>query len=272
MRPLVGADPEVFVRAGGRFVSGHGLIPGTKREPFPVEKGAVQVDGHALEFNIDPARDADEFVYNIEQVKEKLRSMIPQDMTLEISAVAEFEEDYLKSQPEEANMLGCDPDFNAYKGQTNPKPDQHPTMRTAAGHVHIGWTEDVDPYSLDHFHACCTFTKQLDFYLGLPSVILDTDTKRKEMYGKAGCFRPKPYGAEYRVMSNFWLLDKELMRLVYNNTQAAFNALLRGENLGEQYGNLAEEIINSNDKHRAANLCNTIGIPFKPYNWEQFKL
>ena len=52
---LVGCDPEVFVAKGGKFISAHGMIPGTKKAPHKVERGAVQVDGMALEFNIDPA-------------------------------------------------------------------------------------------------------------------------------------------------------------------------------------------------------------------------
>ena len=49
----IGADPEVFVADSltNTFVSAHDLVPGTKLEPFAVNKGAVQVDGMALEFN-----------------------------------------------------------------------------------------------------------------------------------------------------------------------------------------------------------------------------
>lgn len=51
----IGADPEVFVGREGQFFSAHGLVPGNKRRPHKVDRGAVQVDGMALEFNIDPA-------------------------------------------------------------------------------------------------------------------------------------------------------------------------------------------------------------------------
>ena len=62
MQLLLGADPEAFVvlKDGGIPVSAHGLLPGTKDKPFPVEKGAVQVDGMAAEFNIEPAATEDE--------------------------------------------------------------------------------------------------------------------------------------------------------------------------------------------------------------------
>ncbi len=37
----------------------------------------------------------------------------------------------------------------------------------------------------------------------------DKDTERRGMYGKAGAFRPKPYGVEYRTLSNAWLSNDE---------------------------------------------------------------
>ena len=43
--------------------------------------------------------------------------------------------------------------------------------------------------------------KYLDQYLGLPSVVVDQDSRRRSLYGKAGCFRLCPYGLEYRVLS-----------------------------------------------------------------------
>lgn len=272
MELLVGADPEVFVRAGGKFVSAHNMIAGTKHNPFPVQNGAVQVDGMALEFNIKPAKNAYDFKYNINTVKQQLMSMIPSDHVLSVSATADFDPDYMEKQPEDAKKLGCEPDFNAYARQINPSPEQHPTMRVAGGHVHLGWGEGFEPFSISHFDACCTVVKQLDFWLGLPSLILDHDIKRKEMYGKAGAFRPKPYGVEYRTLSNFWIENDDLIEFVFNNTQSGFRLLSEGTDLSEEYGDICQYVIDSNDKTRAINLCNTLGIPYKPINWDVFKL
>ena len=36
--------------------------------------------------------------------------------------------------------------------------------------------------------------KYMDVFLGVPSVIKDKDTKRRSLYGKAGCFRLTDYG------------------------------------------------------------------------------
>ena len=57
-RILVGADPELFLRdkkTGQLVAADINQIKGTKVTPYKVECGAVQVDGAAGEFNIDPA-------------------------------------------------------------------------------------------------------------------------------------------------------------------------------------------------------------------------
>ncbi len=43
----------------------------------------------------------------------------------------------------------------------------------------------------------------------MPAIILDKDKVRTRNYGKPGNFRPKPYGMEYRTLSNFWINDPQ---------------------------------------------------------------
>lgn len=249
---LLGADPEVFVKKAGVLVSGFGLIAGTKKEPFPVERGAVQVDGMALEFNIAPASNCKEFCLNIQTVMAQLQAMVP-DHEIAIQAVADFGHEYMATQPEEARELGCDPDYNAYTGVANERPDGDRPFRTAAGHVHVGWTNGAVCDGAHHMD-CQMVIKQLDYYLGVPSLLLDGDDRRRELYGKAGAYRAKPYGAEYRVLSNFWLRSPELIEWVYKQTMLAMNAL--------DNGNIApnvEQLINTNDKVAAAAIVKEMG-------------
>ena len=77
MEILIGADPEFFVKTLGKLVSGFSLIPGDKENPHPVDKGAIQVDGMALEFNIDPVQDEDSFFSNINTVLSQMAAMLP---------------------------------------------------------------------------------------------------------------------------------------------------------------------------------------------------
>lgn len=261
MELLVGADPELFLTYKGGFHSAHGMVNGTKRRPEKVDNGAVQVDGLALEINIKPASDEDEFVYSLASVLGQLRAKIPLDFQFSRAASAEFDINHMMQQPASALELGCEPDYNAYSGEANTRPEAHPTLRVAGGHLHLGWCKGALPYDEDHFLRCQDVVKQMDYWEGLPSVILDKDQKRRQLYGKAGAFRPKSYGVEYRSPSNFWLFDEEYQRLMYRNAQRGFASMMEGKFLFEKYGEAAKECIDNYDVARAAMLCDEIGIP-----------
>lgn len=225
-----GADPEMFAYKDGKPVSAYGLIAGDKYNPFPVDGGAVQVDGMALEFNIDPVLTEDQFVSNLNKVITTLRGMVP-GYEVVATPVAEFGHEYIAAQPHEATDLGCNPDFDAWKeGLVNERPNVHLPFRTGAGHIHIGWVDSNDAciYDPAHVDECCARIKQLDYYLGLPSLFFDKGVKRREMYGKPGAFRPKTYGAEYRVLSNAWLGTDDLKRWAFRNAKAAMDAVDSG--------------------------------------------
>lgn len=227
----VGADPEMFAYKGGYPISAYGLIQGDKENPFPVDGGAVQVDGMALEFNINPAETEDQFVSHLNKVISALRNMVP-DYEVLATPVAEFGAEYIAQQPHAATHLGCNPDFDAWAdGYINEPPNGKLPFRTGAGHVHVGWVESNDANIFDDAHItdCCNRIKQLDFYLGLPSLFFDKGIKRREMYGKPGAFRPKSYGAEYRVLSNAWLASDSLKRWVFRNTKVAMQRADEGD-------------------------------------------
>lgn len=275
MKILLGADPEVFMFKGRKPISAHGFIEGTKKNPLKVKDGAVQVDGMALEFNIDPAEDDDQFVKNITNVMKILGDMVP-DYKLKAVPVANFGHDYIHAQPPEALELGCDPDFDAWNGgEANPRPNGDNPFRTGAGHVHIGWTENQDKNHPDHIKACITLVKELDMYLALPSLLYDKDNKRRTMYGAEGAFRPKSYGVEYRTLSNAWLNDEELMRWVSHNTRAAVNNLMAGKSVYDKdyYGiDVTHELhrfmkmkrITRNHLWKIEDICDELNITLPP--------
>lgn len=246
---LIGCDPEVFVRQNGQFKSAHGLIQGDKKHPMKVERGAVQVDGMALEFNIDPAGTEDEFSINVQHVFNTMKMMVPEYEVVAVP-VAHFDPEYMKGQPQAALELGCDPDFNAWTGLPNVKPNADRPMRTASGHIHIGWTQDRDIEDGGHIVECNDVVKQMDFMLALPSLMYDDDIQRREMYGKSGCCRYKSYGVEYRTLSNAWLKSENLMRWVYRNAIEGMNRLMNGDMLVNKYGDI-QDIINTSNKKAA---------------------
>lgn len=255
---LLGADPELFVRKanGSRaYVSAHGLIPGTKEEPFRVECGAIQVDGMAVEYNIDPASNAEEFYQNNMTVLSELKKIIGPKYELVAKPWAKFGRKVWETAPDEAKVLGCNPDYNAYTGQTNEPPNAELDFRTASGHLHIGWTQGADVNDPGHFSDCCMLAKELDATLGLSSLILDPSNKRRLLYGKAGAIRVKPYGMEYRVLSNFWVgKDLNMHKWIHQQVVEAFNRLVEGREI-----------------HRmvwADRLINTVGkVPYGSIEW-----
>lgn len=258
---LVGADPEVFMFQNGKPISAHGAIKGTKDNPFKVENGAVQVDGMALEFNIDPAENAEQFTAHIRKVMQQLSAMVP-GYELNPVPVAHFGMEYINTQPREAIELGCNPDFNAWEdGQPNPRPNAQTPFRTGAGHVHIGWTKDMDQFDVGHREACIMVTRQMDYYLGLGSLLFDSDNQRRQMYGAPGAFRYKPYGCEYRVLSNAWLRSDKLIQWVFDRTVQGVTELYAGNDAFEQCGEDARYTIMDNDVQWAKKIMGFLKIP-----------
>lgn len=224
----LGADPEVFLTDGVRTVSAYGLFPGTKKEPFKVEKGAIQVDGMALEFNIDPAETAEEFSDNIEIVKAQMYEMVKKvdpALQLKFVPVADFDQEYFKTQPLEAKILGCEPDFN-HSGAMNLLPEgmQDQPIRTTAGHVHIGFQDADDPMDARHFEDCRWLASY--FYIGgyfSPKTL--EERRRLNYYGAAAAFRPKKYGVEIRSPSNLWVASRETQKQTFEIVKKVMHSL-----------------------------------------------
>lgn len=252
----IGADPELFVKdeRSGNFISGHTFVTGTKYAPDVWKGGAVQADGVALEFNIPPASNANQFSQSILDNVHYLQGILTgYDEKLKIKAVptAFFDVDYFNDLPEEVKALGCQPDYNAYTLQANPKPDSNVFFRTGSGHVHVGFingdNQISDPLSDEHMQLCAKIVKQLDIALFIPSLLFDNDNKRRALYGSPGAFRPKPYGLEYRVLSNRWLRNATLSSWVFTETLRATRDVFKGK--------IYSEIIDFNDaKNIFANL------------------
>lgn len=226
---LFGCDPEFFIKDDkDNPVSAVGLIPGTKEEPHKVEGGAVQVDGMAAEINTDPTDNFEQFNGNIVSVMKQLKDMLPKGYGFIIEPSVRFSQEVFDNTPEHAKQLGCDPDYNAYTGEKNPVPEiTDPLLRVAGGHLHFGWRTDAELDDEVHLGHCKDLAKQLDWFLAGWAVSIDTDTIRRTLYGKAGAFRPKVYGMEYRTLSNFWITSKDRRKAVWNRMQDALREMRR---------------------------------------------
>lgn len=244
----IGADPEIFVKANGKPISAHDLIKGTKKEPFPVPGGAYQVDGLATEFNINPipVHSPDGFNSGIVSVMKQLHAAVKESnpaASFMKQTTVDFDPDYLAELPKDVLVLGCDPDWNAYTEQPNPAPDGTVNFRATGGHVHLGWTTDMPVDDPEYIAICADIVKVLDLFLGVPCRILDLDDRRRTMYGKAGSFRPKPYGLEYRTPSSIWIHQKATRIAVAESVRQAVSSLNSWKTSEKlfQYFSLTEE-------------------------------
>lgn len=283
----IGCDPEIFLRKDGKAYSAHGVIPGTKKEPFEVDKGAIQVDGMAVEFNTEPAplqgNDGGSFKQfngNIVSVMKSLKEGVQKydpELTFNLSSVQDFDEETMKAQPPEAVELGCDPDYNAYTLKVNPRPEGAAVnFRTASGHIHIGWGADIPIDHPSHMEICGSFVKYLDATVGMFMTLLDRDPRRRELYGKAGAFRPKPYGVEYRTPSNLWLASRAKRQAIFDLCQGAVQAASGGWSIEKMTGFHPEDIANiidTGDFESAGKVLMKLGGSFyySKGTWELFQ-
>lgn len=237
----LGADPEVFlVDEKGNNISAIGKIGGSKENPRSITDlgHAVQEDNVLAEFNIPASKTAEDFSNNIKLCIDWLDDNLS-PLKTKITASGTFADSELDNPV--AQEAGCNPDFNAWTGDENIAPQLGKTnLRSAGGHVAVGYS-DPDP------EVSIEILKLMDLFLGIPSVLLDKDTERRKLYGKAGCYRLKPFGLEYRTLSNYWIATDELRQWVFNNTIAALKYLEKNKSIQDNDFEVIQTAINTNN-------------------------
>ena len=225
----LGTDPEVFVqdRKTKQFVGAHGMLKGTKVHPQKLGFGIKgQVDGMALEFNTCPQGLSGNFAHVVARGKDVLNIVAGKvGCRIVVQSTVEFDEEVWAATPDMFKVLGCEQDYNAWTMKVNDPPNPEVTYRTGGGHLHTGWGRDFEID--DAFRRVCgAYVREQDATNGVASVLYDGDVGRRELYGKAGAFRPKSYGVEYRTLSNSWVRNKELSKYVADRSfQAAMNMM-----------------------------------------------
>lgn len=251
----IGADPEVFLLNNGKLKSSIGLIGAGKWDPKQLEGYppgfTLQEDNVSLEFGIPPAATREEFVNNIKTVMKGGLSTLPGLSFSKLSCVVFPEQELAHPM---AHVFGCEPDYNAWTGKKNAKPSSpNPFLRTAGGHVHVETSLDAK-----------LVARALDLFLGVPSVLMDKGEKRKELYGSAGAYRPKPYGLEYRTLSNFWIFKDKYIRWVWDSTEQAIlwvkENSMASDAVLSNFDTDIQNCINQNDKELAKELVDVFDL------------
>lgn len=225
----IGCDPEFFLERNGELISAIGHIKGTKEEPLWLRNGSgLQYDNVALEFCSPVCMDVTGFVNTLRETFGLIKESVPFKLLCIPSTFFPAKE----LETEEAKMFGCSPDYNVWKQEVNDPPIPFdPTFRTCGGHVHVGAVPSGPYQFLYDLEGKEAMIKAMDLIHGLASLEIDSSqqaTQRRTLYGKAGSFRPKDYGVEYRTLSNFWLKSPVLVEFIYSLTKDALKLVASG--------------------------------------------
>lgn len=219
----IGADPEIFLQGNNNhIVPCVGILPGTKEQPAPLpvnpealtatygpmtkrfrdvllqkeiaEQFRVQEDNVMAEFNIPPVADYQSFDIAVLMAMGGVKKMaVDAGLKLSKKPFHTFTEDQLTSP--QAQLIGCEPDYDAYNGGTIRNNAPAPgTERSCGGHIHVG-----GDFNCPDFVACLFIEASIISNVDLINSNYNT------WYRMPGSYRPKPYGIEYRTPSNEWI-------------------------------------------------------------------
>jgi hypothetical protein len=230
MKFYLGSDPEWFLTKDGKKpISVIGKIGGTKQDPLPVPDFGIsgfslQEDNVALEYNTPATDDGSLWVEYHSMIREHIRTKLKHlGLKPLIQGSVVFDDEELADP--RAWVFGCDPDVNAWTGYINPRPvSANQNLRAAGGHIHIG-----AKYAKFTKMQKIFIVRHLDLHLGIPLMVADPDKNRQQLYGKAGAFRFKTYGLEYRTPSNFWTRSRDFTQNVVFACEHALNSFWDGK-------------------------------------------
>jgi len=240
-KPTLGTDPEFFVtNKKGKVLASDKFFP-DKHTPWRFDKEneeqALFFDGIQAEMNIVPSKCRETVSYFIREALIKAQEKIGRDHDILIKPSVRVQKSVINSADPQAKIFGCEPDFNAYTcGQNTCEMDasKHP-YRYAGGHIHIGMSSEYAKAGHPEYEIAKTeeghlkAVKFIDYITGAVLVMMDkgVDAKRRRTkYGTAGCFRPTPYGLEYRTPSCWWMKSPAALSLTFGLTRLAWNMLI----------------------------------------------
>lgn len=257
MNFLLGSDPEVIIGNEESPVSAAGILGASKHEPLKLRGLAFHEDNILLEFNIPPAKNKEEFVASNQKALRVIEDEFLRSRGLKILPVCQgvfSQEEILHPQAQE---IGCEPEYNAYsKGVFEHEEFGMRRLRTAGGHVHIGYEGETEFKSI-------RLIRLLDLHLGLPSIIMEEPNQRRLMYGQAGSYRRTPkIKVEYRTPSNFWLWKEELMEWIYDTVAKVLIHFKNGDKLKGGEEREIIRIINDHDVASATALCKKLKLNY----------
>lgn len=268
----LGADVEAFVRdsRSDYAVPCIGIFAGSKELPLPIKSlgdgFAVQEDNVMVEYNIPAVSEVQEWrnchlrmatwIEDYLYGSKRYHLWSEGSMIFKASALAH----------PQAQKIGCDPDYSVWTRSVNEVDPTHfkKGLRTAGGHIHVSFSIDgKSPEQHDRgLEVREAVIKAQDLFLGVPSLFMESesDARRRELYGKAGAFRPKEYGVEYRVLSNFWIRGAERMEWAFGQSKRAVTSIADGLKFTPALEKAIQSAINGRKMKIAENLVRNFDL------------
>lgn len=265
----IGTDVEFFVvDEDMNSVSVEGKLGGTKAEPLSIGNDCYrQEDNVNAEFCMGPVKfgEKDKFISQIQYCREKGNEILAEfNLHLLAGSSREIPEHYL--QTEQTRTFGCDPSYCVYTQGISeiPGPDEVGNLRTCGFHLHVGFENVEQAWFFDTMEH---LIRLFDLYLAVPSVIVDLDTRRREIYGNPGDFRFRFLENfsifEYRCLGGSLLASPETIGWAFDQLNLAIkNYFEDGANLVEVIKEEEEiqRIIRSGDQEAAEKMLQKFGI------------
>lgn len=266
VNPTLGTDPEFFIAdKKGTILAADKFLP-DKHSPRQVDgslKNVLFFDGIQAEINVAHSQCRESIGRFLQLSLREAVEAIGSDNQIVIKPSTRVTKKVIAEAKPEARIFGCEPDFNAYTCGVNTSEidaTTHP-YRYAGGHIHIGISSPYITEKHPEFQIAKTedghlkAIKFFDYMSGPILMLMDKSPeakRRRSLYGAAGCFRPTPYGIEYRTPSCWWLKSPASMSLAFGMVKLAYNLLVAGlsEEFKQAVGYTEEEvraIINESD-------------------------
>jgi hypothetical protein len=237
-------------------------VKNNKHDPVSLGDGiSMYADNALIELSMPPTRNIKTTLLQMKDAFGRMQKALGYKFNIVPQSSHLFERDELADKS--LWESGCNPSYNAYTGLPNPPAEFKDGLRTGSFHVHIGHPQ------LDNVDIKLEVIRLLDVYLGLSSVVFDTDKTapaRRKLYGRAGEFRPTPYGVEYRVLGNWALRSPMTTELVYDIVLYCIDIMERGQ-MANVLGAIdpipVQMAINEYDNEWAVDLLQKAGIPWR---------
>jgi len=234
-----GADPEFFLKnEKNEIVSAKEVLKDKENLFGEGGKDAIKSnwanlipDGILAEINIDDTKCRANLGNGFSEAFNGIKNILEEKkLKICFDGVVLIKKPIFDKMNSESKEFGCVPSYNVYtKGISNiPVNSETYRYRSAGGHLHLGLNiSDFKNWELYKDQI----VMMLDYIVGNTFVLLDQNKKqkkRREVYGRAGEYRLKPYGIEYRTLSNYWLRDYKLMSLAFNLANLAVSLVENG--------------------------------------------